>query len=96
MEDYFEILKTQDAIKFCKFGTTNHYIPIEIERWQNVDGENRTCNFCNTRNIGDEYHFIIECPAFLEQRKKFTLKYYYQICKILKFSQLMSCTKQSL
>ena len=32
LEDYFEILKTQDAIKFCKFRTANYYLPIEIGR----------------------------------------------------------------
>ena len=59
------------AIKFCKFKTTNHYLSIKIGRWQNIDRENKTCNFYNmcTCSIGDEYHFIIECAAFLEQQK---------------------------
>ena len=33
-EEYFNILNIGDAIRLCRFRTTNHYLPIET-----VDGE---------------------------------------------------------
>jgi hypothetical protein len=48
----------------CKFRTTNHKLPIETGRWNNIDRVNRICTKCNNITIGDEYHYIIECEHF--------------------------------
>jgi hypothetical protein len=50
------------------FRTTNHKLPIETGRWNGIDRENRQCLKCNSRSIGDEFHYIMECHFFTENR----------------------------
>jgi hypothetical protein len=33
-----------------------------------IDRENRQCLKCNSRSIGDEFHYIMECHFFTENR----------------------------
>jgi hypothetical protein len=49
-------------VTLCKFRTTNHKLPIEHGRWNNIPHENRKCNLCNLEEIGDEFHYISNCP----------------------------------
>ena len=93
LEFYFKILKKQDTITFCRFRTTNNYLTIETGRWRNILRENRTCNLCNCGILGDEYHYIMECSALNEERKRFLPKYYPCNENTLKFSTQM-CTRK--
>ena len=95
-EEYLNILNTNDAIRFCRFRTTNHYLPVETGRWRNVDMENRFCHLCNCQKLGDEYHYIFECTSLHDERKNFLPKYYLIRQNTFKFSKLMSSKKQSL
>ena len=54
--------------KLCKFRTTNHKLPIEQGRWNNTPRENRKCNLCNLEEIGDAFHYILNCPYFKQYR----------------------------
>jgi hypothetical protein len=36
-ENYFRILEDKDIYTLCKFRTTNHKLPIETGRWNNID-----------------------------------------------------------
>ena len=67
-ENYFNVLNFSEAIKLCRFRTTNHHLPIETGRWKNIERENRLCHLCNCNKLGDEYHYMFECIAFTEQR----------------------------
>ena len=58
-------LKTRLYIQLCKFPSTNHKLPIETGRWYGIDRENRQCLKCDSRFIGDEFHYIVECYIFL-------------------------------
>jgi hypothetical protein len=60
-ETYSDILSDKDRITLCKFRTCNHRLPIEIGRWQNVDRSDRICPICQTEEIGDEFHYILQC-----------------------------------
>ena len=44
----------------------------------------------NVNEIDDEYHYILMCPFFNEQRKTFLKKNYYTRPNTLKWQQLMS------
>jgi hypothetical protein len=41
-ENYLEILKDKNLFLLCRFRTSNHRIPIEIGRWQNINRENKS------------------------------------------------------
>jgi hypothetical protein len=53
----------KDFLTLCKFRTTNHKLPIEHGRWNNIPRENRKCNLCNLEEIGDEFHYILNCMS---------------------------------
>ena len=56
-----------------KFRTSNHMLPIEEGRFNQIARPDRKCLFCDSNDIGDEYHYICLCPKFAEIRKE-TLK----------------------
>ena len=58
-----------DASRFCRFRTTNHYLPIETGRWINIDRGNGYCNLCNCQKLGDEYHYVLTCSSLNEKKK---------------------------
>lgn len=89
MEDYFELLEHKKAIDFCRFRTTNHKLPIEQGRWENGDRNNRINFLCNS-DIGDEFHYILQCQYFKPSRKLLLSKYYNNHVNVLKFRNLMT------
>jgi hypothetical protein len=74
-EQYFDILDEKDFLTLCKFRTTNHKLPIEHGRWNNIPRENRKCNLCNLEEIGDEFHYILNCPYFKQYRDIYIHRY---------------------
>jgi hypothetical protein len=92
-EEYFNILNIGDAIRLCRFRTTNPYLPIETGRWRNIDRENSYCNLCNCQKLGDEYHYVLECSALDDKRKQLLPKYFMKIHNVVKFFELLSNKK---
>ena len=88
MEDYFE-LEHKKAIDFRRFRTTNHKLPIEQGRWDNIDRNNRICFLCNS-DIGDEFHYILQCQHFKPSRQLLLSKYYNNHVNVLKLRNLMT------
>ena len=64
-------------------------------RWYGIDRENRQCLKCNSRSIGDEFHYIMECHFFTENRSQLISRYLTQRPNILKFKQIM-CTSEKI
>ena len=50
----------------------------------------RFCTLCHTGEVGDEYHYVLICPIFLEARKQFIQKYYYSRPSVFKFLELIN------
>jgi hypothetical protein len=69
--------------------TVNHRLPIECGRWKHLERENRKCNLCNS-DIGDEFHYILMCPFFENERKTYIKKHLYRRPDILCFKKIMS------
>ena len=86
LEKYALQLNKYNAIVLCKFRTGNHFLPVETGRWEGIAISDRTCALCeNVNEIADEYHYILICPFFNEQRKTFLKKYFYTRPNTLKF-----------
>lgn len=81
------------ALKLCKvlirFRTRNHKLPIETGRWNSIPFQERKCNLC-TEDLRDEYHYILSCKHFKDQRIKYINRYFYQHPNTQKFKQLMN------
>ena len=64
MEVYFDILDSKTVVELWRFRTANQKLPIEIGRWNNTNRNNRICTDCNKNELGDEFHYILDCPLF--------------------------------
>ena len=92
-EQYFDILDEKDFLTLCKFRTTNHKLPIEHGRWNNIPRENRN-NLCNLEEIGDEFHYILNCPYFKQYRDIYIKKRYTKRPNIINFLGIMASTNR--
>ena len=74
-ETYLLQLDPKYYFTLIKFKLSNHNLPVERGRYDNVPYEERFYEHCPSM-LGDEYHYVMECPTFLEIRKK---NYFLQI-----------------
>ena len=51
--------------------------PIETGRWLHIPREERICNLSDD-NIGDNFHFILECRELKDLRRKYFKAYYHK------------------
>jgi hypothetical protein len=58
-EKYLDVLNDKNRFTFCRFRTSNHRLPIEVGHWANVERHNRLCQLCQSREIGDEFHYVL-------------------------------------
>ena len=68
-ENYLNIDNKILRIAVTKIRLSSHLFFIERGRWvrPKIDAKNRICDLCDT--IEDEYHCLIECPRFVNERK---------------------------
>ena len=93
-ENYLSLLEDRDVFTLCKFRTTNNHLPVETGRWNQIERENRICTFCDARDIGDEFHYIMQCKHFSNYRKTLFKNTLIHRPNILKFAQIMSATNK--
>ena len=79
---------------YHEFRTTNHKLPIEHGRWNNIPRENRKCNLCNLEEIGDEFYYILNCPYFKQYRDIYIKKRYTKRPNIINFLGIMASTNK--
>ena len=54
-----------------QFFTRAHNLPVTIDRFnEEPESPDRTCSKCNSKDIGDENHYIFNCPFFSNERTK--------------------------
>ena len=73
-----------------KFRTSNHKLPVERGRWEKKKHNECVCTICNRNMIGDEFHYVLECEAFKEERHALVKRYFYKHPNVLKYSELMN------
>jgi hypothetical protein len=96
-EKYLVQLPYPRYIEMCKFRTTNHKLPIELGRYRNVPRPDRHCTTCNQRTLGDEFHFILVCPALSALRERFIPRKFRIRPNVIKFGELFnSCNYSTL
>ena len=81
---------TKIGLLFYRFRTSNYWLPIEVGRWTNVERHNRLCQFCE---IGDEFHYVLQCPNFVTERKIIIPKILFNRPSTLKLSSLFNKKK---
>ncbi len=71
IENYLVNVKNISERKhITKFRLSNHRLMIEVGRHKGLIKEERFCPFCPDK-VEDEYHFLVECTTYREQREHF-------------------------
>jgi len=68
-ERYISQLPDVHIFPLIKFRCCNHKLQIELGRREGLCREDRICKSCDLGLIGDEFHFIFECPNYSLNRK---------------------------
>ena len=89
--EYLYILPKYFSKILLLFRTRNHRLPIELGRWSGIAINERICHFCH-KDIGDEFHYILKCEYFQEERHNYIKPYYRRHPNVMKFKQLMNST----
>ena len=50
----------------------------------------RVCGMCNLNVVEDEYHFILQCEKYIDVRRRYLKKYYWQMPSCFELIQLLS------
>jgi hypothetical protein len=61
---------------------------VNILRYPDI--HERVCSMCNLNVVEDEYHFILQCEKYIDVRRRYLKKYYWQIPSCFKLVQLLS------
>ena len=69
---------SQILIRFFKLRTSNQKLPIECGRWKNIERNRRLCKLCQKQEIGDGFHYIMEC-SFFKCKRKLVIKQKYTL-----------------
>lgn len=90
-QSYLDIINIEKfRISLSKLRLSSHRLEVETGRWakpNKVPYENRKCKVCGV--LEDEFHFVLECPLYIELRVKYISKYYYKHPSMLKFIELL-------
>ena len=74
---YFSYLSNKNSRLLTAFRTRNHRFPIETGRWTSTPLNERIYTLCRA-DVGDEFHFILTCIFFKDERKKFIKPYFWR------------------
>ena len=89
-EKYISRLPVNHVISFARFRTLNNKLPVQVDRFTNTPRHERLCTKCNLNDVGDEYHAVLICPYFSQQRKELIPSVYWKRPSALKFQNLFS------
>ena len=86
------LIDLPDALEYivCKFRTVNHKLPIETGRYTRIPRNERVCKMCNSGQLGDEFHFCLECPALKELRNTFLPANSYKRPNVVNFGRILN------
>ena len=73
---------------------SSHRLGVETGRWARpkITRADRKCPVCN--KLDDEYHFLLECTSFHEERNKFIKQYYRKRPSMLKCVSLLNSSNK--
>ena len=93
-EEYIDKIDVKDRISLSKFRCRNNYLPIVKFTYTKVE-EDKYCTLCNSRETGDEIHYLFKCTALNEERKKCFNKEHFRHVNIFTVSNIMNCKSAS-
>jgi len=70
-ENYLNLLPFKLRKYYCSLRISNHKLPVELGRHQGIYLNDRLCKLCNQNEVGDEYHYLMKCNYFENERRMF-------------------------
>ena len=92
-QKYLSILtSSKKKINIAKIRTNSHELHSETGCWAvpKMPWTERICQICENRNIEDENHFLLECPAYNHIRSQF-----HNLCYNTDLPSLLQCQNYS-
>ena len=88
-EKYLVQLDVKDRITLSRFRCGNHKLPIANGRYL-PEQELQICSLCSLQDQGDEFHYVLVCPAFQNDRKQLVKGHYFKRPNVYKMYQLFN------
>lgn len=97
-ENYLNVIPACLRSHITRLRISGHSLRIHTGRYARtrVPQDERYCQCCQTRDLEDEYHFILKCPCFSELRREYIKRYYTVRPNMLKFIELMRSDNKSI
>ena len=92
IEKYLISLPSALWIPLCKFRCRNHKLPVEKFRQNSEDRNLRYCTLCHINEVGNEFHYVLKCPFFAEQRLLLLCKRTFTHPSIFTFNHVMNAS----
>ena len=95
-EKYLTCLPSILRQRVLKFRISNHRLPVQQRRSLGIPRDERICTVCDSGEVGDEFHYLLNCSN--ENVKRNRTKYvdkYYTHPNVPKFCSLMNMTSKS-
>jgi len=86
-EIYLDLVPKHLRFYLCRLRLSVHPLRIQTGRYNGntIARQERYCLCCNTTDIEDEFHFVCICSTFVDLRKKYIKKYYYNNPSVIKY-----------
>src|SRR5271168_3524262 len=100
-QKYLSILtSSKKKINIAKIRTNSHELHSETGRWvvPKTPWIESICHICENRNIEDENHFLLECPAYNHIRYQFyshIRSQFHNLCYNTDLPSLLQCQNYS-
>ena len=83
--------------RVLKFRLSKHRLPIQQRRSLGIPRDERICTVCDSGEVGDEFHYLLNCSNenVKRNRIKYVDKYYTHHPNVPTFCSLMNMTSKS-
>ena len=90
-EQYLNELLPKYRIALSNLRLASYKLTIFTGRYavNRVNREQRICTLCVLREIKDDFHFVIKCPAYSAIRSKYISHYFYRRPSVFKYVSLL-------
>ena len=90
-ETYCNVLTIKKFRHFySQFRTGKHFLEVERGRYCGQTKAERICKVCNSKQIEDEFHFILICHVYNDLRFRYLPKKYYTNPTLIKLYRLLA------
>ena len=61
-------LKFWQRCVVAQFRSRSNYLPIHLSKFYSIEDEDVICPFCDSNEVGDESHYLLNCQFFSAER----------------------------